>query len=100
MAITATFHNAPLAFLLALGLQSRLPFLSYFLARGKCDKMRFISVCEAFILSKNSNRNWQFKELDERPSTFFLVACARLYTPLCRSVGWSVGRLVGPSVGR
>ena len=27
----------------------------------------------------------------------FLVACSRLYTPLCRSVGRSVGRLVGLS---
>ena len=30
--------------------------------------------------------------------TLFLVACTRLYTPLCRSVGWSVGRSVGRSV--
>ena len=27
----------------------------------------------------------------------FLVACTRLYTPLCPSVGWSVGRSVGLS---
>merc|ERR1711954_333599 len=29
-----------------------------------------------------------------------LVACTRLYKPLCRSVGPSVRRSVGPSVGR
>ena len=38
------------------------------------------------------------------PPRRFLVACTRLYTPLCRSVGrsvgQSVGRLVGRSVGR
>ena len=27
----------------------------------------------------------------------FLVACTRLYNPLCPSVGWSVGRSVGRS---
>ena len=30
----------------------------------------------------------------------FLVACTRLYNPLCRSVGPSVRRSVGPSVRR
>ena len=29
----------------------------------------------------------------------FLVVCTRLYNRLCPSVGWSVGRLVGRSVG-
>ena len=31
--------------------------------------------------------------------SFFLVACTRLYKPLCRSVGRSVGLSVGLSVG-
>ena len=30
----------------------------------------------------------------------FLVACTQLYKPLCLSVGRSVSRSVGPSVGR
>ena len=30
----------------------------------------------------------------------FLVACTRLYSLVCRSVGWSVGQSVGRSVGR
>ena len=32
--------------------------------------------------------------------SWFLVACTRLYTPLCRSVGWLVGWLVCLSDGR
>ena len=32
-------------------------------------------------------------------SIWFLVACTRLYKPLCRSVRWSVHLLVSPSIG-
>ena len=39
-------------------------------------------------------RSWN--SFDSRSSEF-LVACTRLYTPLCPSVGWSVGRSVGRS---
>ena len=38
--------------------------------------------------------------LRELLSFSFLVASTRFYNPLCRSVGLSVGRLVGWSVGR
>ena len=38
--------------------------------------------------------------VDERNCSPFLGACTRLYKPICRPVGPSVRRSVGPSVGR
>ena len=44
------------------------------------------------------------EQLDNHIPSYFLVACTRLYKPLCRLVSWSVGRFVrwsvGPSVRR
>ena len=40
----------------------------------------------------------EHRSLSKRSRKNFLVACTRLYTPLCRSVGPSVRWSVGPSV--
>ena len=50
------------------------------------------SFCLRFVFS--------FISASTRFPLSFLVASTRLYNPLCRSVGLSVGRLVGWSVGR
>ena len=39
------------------------------------------------------------EQLDNHIPSYFLVACTRLYKPLCQLVSWSVGRLVRRSVG-